>query len=212
MATNNIRILELTIRALCDVRANAVADGLFLFSQTSDNQDSVLSAAQQAVKERLAEIILLVESDSKSGYPGYSVWEEELIRMGISRSAIAGIDLSDSATLNTLIEAEAMIRFAKRNHYGTVYVSAAPFHQPRAFMTAVTAALRYYPQIRIYSYTGSPVAWLDSVSHSQGKTCGPRKELIRGEIERIRKYQKKGDLSSEIDVLNYLNRRDTNNF
>jgi hypothetical protein len=203
-----MKILELTIRTLCDVRAKTVADGVFLYSQTEDNQHSVLSAALAVIKDGLAEKILIVDSDSKSGYPGFSVWEKELLTMGIPKSVISGVDLRKAISLNTLIEAEAMIEHAKRNHYQVVYVIASPFHQLRAFMTSVTVALTRFPEVRIYSYGGSPLPWLDSAVHSQGKTAGPRKELIRGEIERIQKYQRKGDLASEIDVLTYLDNRD----
>jgi hypothetical protein len=44
-----IKILELTIRTLCDVRAGTVADGVYLFCQTKDNQSSVLLYAQQII-------------------------------------------------------------------------------------------------------------------------------------------------------------------
>lgn len=136
--------MELTIRTLCDVRYRGVAYGVFLFSQTKDNQYSVLSAAQQVINDKLAENILIVNSDPKSGYPGYSLWEKELIQMGIPKNKIFGIDLSDAVSLNTLIEAEALIKFAKRNQYRDVYITASPFHQLRAFMTSVTAALNYF--------------------------------------------------------------------
>jgi hypothetical protein len=101
-----------------------------------------------------------------------------------------------------------MIKFAKRNQYRDVYITASPFHQLRAFMTSVTAALNYFPKIRIYSYNGNPLPWLDTVVHSQGTTSAPRKELIKGELDRIQKYQHKGDLASEIEILNYLDKRD----
>jgi hypothetical protein len=208
MQSQDSTLLELTIRTLCDVRAEAKADGVFLFSQTKDNQQSVLSAALKIINDGLAGKILMAESDSKSGYPGYSVWEKELLTLGIPKSVILGIDLRKAASLNTLVEAEALIEHAKRNHYKAVYVVASPFHQLRAFMTSVTVALTRFPEVRIYSHGGSPLPWSDRAVHSQGKTTGPRKELIRGEIERIQRYQRKGDLASAIDVLTYLDHRD----
>jgi hypothetical protein len=76
-------------------------------------------------------------------------------------------------------------------------------------MTSVTVVLKYYPEIRIYSHNGNPLSWLDTVVHSQGKTAGPRKTLITGEIDRILRYQKKGALASDATVLKYLDKRDT---
>ena len=205
-------MLELTFRTLCDVRAKNVGDGAYLYSQTKDNQHSVLSAAQQVINEGLAEKVLIAKSDPKSGYPGNFDWEKELIQRGIQRYKILGVDLSDTVTINTLIEAEAMVNYAKKNQYKDLYIISSPFHQLRAFMTSVTAALKYYPEIRVYSYNGTSLSWLETVVHSQGKTSGQRKELIKGELDRIRIYQQKGDLASESDILDYLDKREKNHF
>lgn len=203
-----MKLLELAIRTLCDVKAGKMVDAVFLYSQTIDNQNSVLSAAQQLLADNCAKKIIITHSGPKSGYPGYPVWKKELLDRGVSEELILGVDLVEAASLNTLIEANAMIQFAQKKRYTDIYITAAPFHQLRAFMTSVTAALEYYPQINIYSYNGKALPWLDSVAHSQGETLGPRKELIHGELGRIVKYQKKGDLATDDAVLNYLDARD----
>jgi hypothetical protein len=110
--------------------------------------------------------------------------------------------------LHTLIEAEAVVTYARQHHFQSLSITAAPFHQPRAFMTAITAALRIYPDLKIYSQTGTPLSWLEEAVHSQGKTKGTRTQLIAGELERIEKYQKQGDLATIKQVLEYLNERD----
>jgi hypothetical protein len=203
-----MKLLELAIRTLCDVKADRVADAVFLYSQTLDNQNSVLSAARQLLEYRLAQKVIISHSGPKSGYPGYPAWKKELQDRGVAEELILGVDLAGAASLNTLIEANAMIQFAKRKQYRDIYISAAPFHQLRAFMTSVTAALKYYPRINIYSYCGNALPWLDRVAHSQGETLGSRKELIHGEFGRILKYQNKGDLAADEAILNYLDARD----
>ena len=203
-----MKLFEIAIRTLCDVKAKHTADAVFIFSQTEDNQYSVLSAAHQLLTDQLIKKILISDSGPISGYPGYSVWEKELCAMGIPKASILGVDLRGADSLNTLIEANALIWHAKQHHYTEIYVTAAPFHQLRAFMTSVTAAQQYYPQINLYSYNGSALPWLEHVVHSQGETAGLRKELIGGEFDRIRKYQHKGDLATDADVLTYLSQRD----
>lgn len=208
MAMGGGELLEIAIRTLCDVKAGDTIDAVYLYSQTEDNQSSVLSAAHQLLVEKRISKILIAESGPKSGYPGYSIWEKILREMGVPESSLSGVDLRETASLNTLIEANAMIQYAKHNQYTDIYVVASPFHQLRAFMTSVTAAQKYYPEINIYSHNGHPLPWQDRVAHSQGETSGLRRELIGGEFERIKKYQQKGDLAKDADVLNYLNQRD----
>ena len=203
-----IVLIELVVRSLCDVGCALPAEGAFLFGQTRDNQASVLSAARYMIDNKLVDKILFIRSDPMSGYPGFSVWHRALCRMGVASADITGVALKKTTSLNTLIEADALIRHCRQRKLQTIYVVASPFHQIRAFMTTITVALKQYPDMRIYSYNGHPLSWLDPVVHSQGTTSGFRKDLIKAEFDRIRKYQCKGDLASESAILNYLNARD----
>ena len=74
-------------------------------------------------------------------------------------------------------------------------------------MTAVTVALREYPELLLYSYPAVAMPWQEEVVHSQGTLKATRSELIHMEFERINKYQNKGDLASFEEVLTYLNNR-----
>ena len=76
-------------------------------------------------------------------------------------------------------------------------------------MTAVTVTLREYPELLIYSYPGEAMPWQEEVVHSQGTLKAKRRDLIQEELERIEKYQSKGDLASPEQVLSYLNKRET---
>ena len=199
---------ELIIRALCDVRPETAVNGAVLFSQTTDNQNSVFSAAKDILAGKLAEKILFVKSAPVSGYPGFSVWRSELSKIGIQSNKIVGVELMKINSLNTLIESEAIINYAVQKGYHSLYVVSSPFHQLRAFMTLVTVTLRYFHDLLIFSYTGITLPWLDKVVHSQGTLSGTRKDLIKAEFDRIDKYQRKGDLASEREIIEYLNRRD----
>ena len=199
---------ELIIRVFCDVQAEIIVDGAVLYSQTTDNQSSVFLAAKKIISNKLAKKILFIKSAPISGYPGFSSWTNELNKSGIQSNDIVGVELMKTNSLNTLIESEAIIKCAAQKKYRSLYVVSSPFHQLRAFMTLVTVALRYYPEILIFSYTGISLPWLDKVVHSQGTLSGTRKDIIKAELERIEKYKQKGDLSSEIKIIEYLNKRD----
>ena len=156
----------------------------------------------------LAAQVLILQSAAESGYPGFDAWREQLQKAGVLDKQIHGVPRNASVQLNTLTESEALIEFARQQQYNSIFIVAPPFQQLRAFMTAVTVALRVYPQLLIYSYPAAAEPWLEEVAHSQGTLTGRRSELIHAELERIDTYQQKGDLAMTEPVLEYLNRRE----
>lgn len=126
----------------------------------------------------------------------------------LTRILIMGVPLKRATSINTLIESQALIQFARELKLRTLVVVSPPFHQLRAFMTAVTVALKLYPELAIYSYAGAAMPWMAPVTHSQGTLQAQRRHLIQEELIRIDTYQKKGDLGPFDAVLDYLNRRD----
>ncbi len=200
--------IELLLRIMCDVRPRDRVDGAYLFGQTVDNQKSVFLAAQRIIKDSLSNKILIIDTEAMSGFPGFGVWENKLRECGISRNQINSVTAAETPILNTLIEAEAMVRFAKSCAFEALYIVAAPFHQPRAFITSVSVVLREYPELQVYSFPGETLPWEEKVAHSQGLVKGSRRSLINEEMVRIKKYQETGDLVSFQEVINYLNRRD----
>ncbi|MFD2999360.1 YdcF family protein [Pontibacter toksunensis] len=204
-------IEELIIRALCDTLPPEPADALFLFGQTEDNQESVLVAAQQLIQRKKTPKVLFLNTGPISGYPGFQSWKDALVSMGVAEDPVEPVPLVPAETdiLHTGIEAESLVAHALKQQYTRIIVSASPFQQPRAFMTAITAALKIYPELELYSYPGKALPWKEEVVHSQGKVQAARAGLVSGEMKRIRNYHEKGDLASVDDVLVYLNKRDT---
>jgi len=201
-------IIELLTRVLCDSRPDTPVDGAYLYCQTEDSQQAVFQAAVSCLEKSCTTKVLVLQSTAKSGYPGFDKWCECLQKTGLSSEQIEGVDIGETVTLNTLIESEALVRFALTRGYRSILVIAPPFQQLRAFMTAVTVALREYPQLRIYSYPAVAMPWQEEVLHSQGTLRAIRSELIHAELERINIYQNKGDLALFEQVLVYLNKRE----
>lgn len=115
---------------------------------------------------------------------------------------------ADIDILHTGIEANSLAVFARDRQYKRVIVTASPFQQPRAYMAAVTAALKHYHSLYIFSLPGKALPWKEEVVHSQGKVQDARTGLIAEEMERILKYQATCNLASVDEVLAYLDRRD----
>lgn len=200
-------VTELLVRALCDVRPNYPSDGAYLYCQTQSNQQSLFHTARFLVENSFTTKILILQTEAKGGFPGFNEWKPQLQAAGITEEQIEGVEAGQLSLLNTLVESEALIRSAKKMGYNSLFVIAPPFQQLRAFMTAATVVLREYPELKLYSYPAQAMSWHEFVVHSQGTLMATRKDLIHSEFDRIARYQKKGDLASYKEVLQYLDAR-----
>jgi hypothetical protein len=200
--------VELLLRTLADVRPSGVVAAAYLFAQTQPNQPSVFMAARELVAQERVRKVLISDCSPKSGYPGAVACRQAMIEFGIPAGAIEEVPMEPAEILHTLIESQMVVRFAKAQGYRRLIVVASPFHQERAFITMVTAALREYPSLKLYSVPGAPQPWDEVVTHSQGTLQGTRAELIAEEQKRIEKYTVQGDLLSRDSIVEYLRTRD----
>jgi hypothetical protein len=200
--------LELLLRILADIRPPVTSEAAYLFGQTEVNQRSVFAAARALLRHSLAAWIWISDCAPKSGYVGAVACRRAMVEFGIPAEVIEEVPMEPTEILHTLIESQKAVRFARQRDYRRLIVTSSPFHQERAFITAVTAALREYPALKIYSYPGEPQPWDEVVTHSQGKLAGTRAELIAAERQRIEKYTAQGDLAPRVQILEYLRTRD----
>src|SRR5688500_16031485 len=131
-------MIELLIRIYADVQPETSTDGVFLFGQTEDNEASVLQKSIDLLQHSYTRRILIIDTQPISGHPGFDAWKQKLVRENINEQAIVGVPLPETPIIHTLVEAEALMHFARQQAYSNLYITAAPFHQLRAFMTAVT--------------------------------------------------------------------------
>ncbi len=199
--------IELLLRILCDT-VPAKADAVYLFAQTEPNQESVFAAARGLLHRKAVERVWISDCAPKSGYIGAAAYREAMVRAGIADEAIEEVPMEPTKILHTQIEGYSIVRFAKERGCTKLLVTTAPFHQERAFMAAATAALREYPELKIYSVAGKAQGWDEKVTHSQGTLVGTRAELLEPERQRIERYTAQGDLAGRGEVLRYLRRRD----
>ena len=199
---------ELLLRILCDTLPAEGADAAYLFAQTEPNQESVFAAARGLLERDAVGKVLISDCRPKCGYIGAVAYRKAMVKFGIREQAIEEVAMEPTEILHTLIESRAAVQFAQAKGYETLIVVSAPFHQERAFMTTVTAALQDYAELKLYSYPGRAQPWDEVVTHSQGILEGRRAELIAAEQERIEKYVAQGDLAAREKVLEYLRTRD----
>ena len=180
----------------------------YLFSETDDNRFSVFLGVRNLLWVGLTQNVAIPDNYTNPGYSGFAEWYRALRLEGIPDTA--GIfPLTVSGNLNTFSEAQALVRYARDHMFTNVCIVAPPFHMPRAFMSAISVAVREYPELKIYSKPGYVSDWWhEVVKHSQGIVSGTRAELIVSEQERIARYQEKGDLLSFVEIFRYLANRD----
>lgn len=203
-------IYTLTVYVLCDSMPpkSVEPDFGYLFEQTISNQKSVLDAGFLLWKAKKIKIGVLKHKKTPN-FAGFETWRRELCSRGVRKEDVIAINSSENS-INTLNEAQALVRFAKDRRLGSIYITAAPFHQLRAFMTTISVAKKEFPKLRVYNAVGSRLNWSEYGVHSGGVLKGRRYEFLESEWERIMRYHKKGDLISLAEALAYLKKRDGN--
>jgi hypothetical protein len=200
--------IELLLRIFADVRPPGIADAAYLFAETEPNQDSVFAAARDLIEKKQVRRLLISDCLPKSGYIGAAAYRTAMIAAGIPTEVIEEVPMEPTEILHTGIEADRTVQFAKARAYERLLVVSVPFHQERAFMSVVTAVLREYPSLKIYSHPGVPQSWDEIVTHSQGTLRGARALMIAEELKRIEAYTAQGYLLPRSAILEYLRTRD----
>ncbi len=198
--------IELLLRILSDVLPER-ADAAYLFAETEPNQESVFWAGRQLLAHGRVGKLLISDCTPKSGYIGAAAYRRAMVDYGIAASAIEEVPMEPTPILHTLIEAQTVVRHARSRGYRTLVVTSVPFHQERAFITVVSAAIKAYPALQVYSHPGRAQPWDELTVHSQGKLRGTRAELIAEEQKRIDLYTAQGDLLPRGDIIAYLRAR-----
>ncbi|MBN1362015.1 MAG: hypothetical protein JW993_15575 [Sedimentisphaerales bacterium] len=194
------------MRILCDVLPARV-DAAYLFAETQPNQDSVFVAGRQLLDQGRVGKLLVSDCGPKSGYVGAAAYRQAMSRFGVAPEAIEEVPMEPTEILHTRIEAQAVVRYARIKGYESLVIVSVPLHQERAFITVVSAAMREYPSLTLYSRPGQAQPWDEVVTHSQGVQKATRAEWIAAEQERIEKYTGLGDLASRDRIMDYLRAR-----
>lgn len=216
-ATENEKLHQLNTMTLTDSPPVGEAFPVYLFTETPDNQDSVLLRSKELFRwnrNNCSKMPILLTDDlsgSNPGYPGAPVWQKRLRELNVHEDSVVLIPFT-KPLLHTLSEAFTVVQFLREKGWEKLIIVAPPFHQLRCFLSMVTAVNQLNPKgLRVYNQVGITQPWGENVVHSQGTTRGKRKDLVIGELRRIEKYQKEGSpmpLVSVDTALEYLEWRD----
>lgn len=211
--TENEKLYQLNTVVLTEAPPVGEKLPVYLFTETPDNQESVLKRGAEFFHAGKALNILLIDNlgGSNPGYPGAPPWQKRLRELKVLDEKVILIPFHEPV-LHTLSEATVMVQFVRNKGWGAVTIVSPPFHGTRCFLSMVTAVNHLNPKgLCVYNQVGITQPWDEQVVHSQGTTTGTRRDLIIGEIRRIVKYQKEGTpvlLCSADAALEYLEWRD----
>jgi len=178
---------------------------LFLFMLPPSSEGEVLDKAYELWRGGKAHKVCFVDTGPGSGALGASHWKNLLMKRGMPEDHILPIPYTfPEGHINTLYEAISFAKFIQAESLTTVGILCQAFHLLRAAMTLVSVLKELRIQISLHPYTSEVCYWHDVMVHSQGSVKGSRLELVDSELERIRRYQEKGDIGLEDEILNYL--------
>lgn len=180
------------------------------FLVTASDARNTLSILQRgaADKQYCGHLLILGATGQDNGYDGPDTWRQELQDLQVDPKNIVEVPWTlGEQNHNTLTEAVVIVRHAKQQGYKVLTTTSWSAHQPRAFASMITAAIRECPELKVYSAPGSPLPWFEEVIHSQGKQRGTRIALLEEEIKKLQKYEANGSIAPLAEIVEYMKNR-----
>ncbi len=197
-----------SILSLADARPTQESSCAAFLVTASDSRNALSILRRGVAEQYCGHLLILGATGQNNGYAGPKVWRQQLQDLQVDPKNIVEVPWTlDGENHNTLTEAVVIARYAKQQGYKMLTTISWPAHQPRAFASMITAALREYPELKVYSAPGSPLSWFEKVVHSQGKQQGTRITLLEEEIKKLRQYEANGSIAPLAKILEYLEKR-----
>ncbi len=181
-------------------------------------KEDIFRVAVDYINQGRARYVLLADSEGERvgeatprvAYPGKSLWTDRLVKMGMDRKHIIYSPhlVPGEHGFNTTTEAHAFLNTCVERGFKTGVVLTQPHQIVRAMLGAVKRIQEQELPIDLWTTVPQSVDWNKKVKGSQGMEMKPRIEHISDEIDRIFKYQEKGDIASFDELFTYLGKRD----
>lgn len=149
-----------------------------------------------------------VSSVGRSGFA--QMLDEELDKIGYEPGLNGPIFFTSAQARSTKEENEALLEYVDKNGLKSGVLLAHPHQLPRAMLGMVATINTHHSGLTVYTVHPPETDWDAIVRGSQGQNPMPRRDHALPEAKRILTYQKKGDLATTAQLLDYYNRRDGN--
>ncbi len=197
-------------------------DAVFFHSRSffDAEKQGIFILAADLIKQDKAKYLLIPDSEGeriggtttpRETWPGISLWTNRLVEtLGVERGKILPCPhlIPGEHGFNTKTEAEAFLATSVERGFKTAVVLTQPHQIVRAMLGVVKTINQKGLPINVWCISPQSTDWNKRVKGSQGMERKPRVEHIQDEIERVLKYQAKGDIASFDELFAYLTRRD----
>lgn len=210
-------LLDVTMTLLGDTPPRPV-DAIFFFGRSyfDAEKKGISTLAADLVKQGRATDIFLADSEGETvggtvprvAYPGKSLWTDRLNRLGVGERIQYCAHPEGKPGFHTRTEAEAFVQTAAEKGFKSAVILAHPHQITRAMLSVIKVINEKGLDIDVWCMTPPSTDWDKKVMGSQGMKRKPRSEHIQDEIDRIFRYQAKGDIASFDELFSYLAKRE----
>ena len=202
-----IALLAVSERVMRDVLPGGKADIAYCFGEMPENTPPVLKKAASLYQNKIVPRIVVSEQHGYGNPPTSALWSEALQKLGVPAGDIIPIIADVLEDPNTYSESQCLARNAVRSGWQRICIIAEPFHQLRAYLTLAShfMDIGIDHKVRIFNATPDATNWMETVSHSNGRTVATRANMIFIELERIGRY---GNIRRPLELLAALDARD----
>lgn len=134
-----------------------------------------------------------IEDLNYGSIPSFKL-KKKIIKLGVSDDSI----ILENESLNTKDQAKNVISLVTRNKWKRLILVASHYHQARAFLTFLKQLEKNNLRVEIINAAASDLDWFKK------NDWGVRFSLLEQEFDKIKAYQKRGDVSSFKKGLEYL--------
>jgi uncharacterized SAM-binding protein YcdF (DUF218 family) len=178
--------------ALLDKQSIKKGDVIFLLE--GDGYYRVPYAAE-LFKGGFARLIAIVGNDERPTYGSFISHKvkDKLVEAGVPERAI----FCEETSANTKEEAERAMELARERNWRTMLIVTSPHHQYRAFLTFLHAMKKSGLSLKLINAVAP-------LSMTEELPWGTRTDLLEQDFAKIEPYQKKGDVASYEEGIEYL--------
>lgn len=212
-ALSDLEVFKATLMVLSDSPTKPV-DTLFFHGRSYRDDDGLFEIAGNMYQKKSIGTVTIANNEGErygseipfESNPGKTEYRKRLLGQGVLAQDIV---CPSRGAYNTIEESRTFIELAKLRGWRDAVILTQPHQALRAMLGTINVMKTEGYQMYVAVVVPRRTDWGKVVRGSQGIESKSRAEHIKDELDRIRRYQEKGDLSSFSELYEYLRIRDS---